>query len=382
MSVTESNKCVFLLGAGFSTAWGPPVMRTFMTVARRRYFEEQKRGDNPILVDAYRVMLDFHSECLASNWAVNRDWNNIEELYTQADLLRLCNVPGAKRKCKQIALAIWDVYRSVDGHQRSGTGRGGIHPLECVFPPLNHLVFKILQDKLMPVFITTNYDSLIESSLLCQGVKYLDETQRERQRCHKFFYPGFTMPAEPSHCGTWTGKLIPDHDKHVPVVKLHGSVTWFHVNGRTSECISTGMFYDPAPHAHVFNSKEFKFNQFMTAAKSCGGIAKKGGEVKSYEPAIIPPMLGKSSVAPMIPLQWKTAIDAFKKARMIIVIGYSFPPTDLFMKRLLAEGLRENRDLDFLMIVDRTRPEEWIGRVKEMFASSQKKGRGSSEFDP
>jgi hypothetical protein len=84
-------------------------------------------------------------------------------------------------------------------------------------------------------------------------------------------------------------------------------------------------------------------------------------------PAIVPPMLGKMSVSPTISHQWQSAIAALETAAHITIIGYSFPETDAFMTRLLAEGLKNNNGLEDITIVDIQAEEHWVGRLERIF---------------
>jgi hypothetical protein len=45
---SESDKCVFLLGAGFSAAHGPPVMNNFMGASKEQVFRAEEDGSRPI----------------------------------------------------------------------------------------------------------------------------------------------------------------------------------------------------------------------------------------------------------------------------------------------------------------------------------------------
>jgi hypothetical protein len=96
-------------------------------------------------------------------------------------------------------------------------------------------------------------------------------------------------------------------------------------------------------------------------------LSNSTGHEGQISPAIIPPMLGKTSVAPVIPLQWKATINALARARKVWVIGYSFPTTDTFMNRLLCEGIQDNNDLHKFVIVDIQSYDQWRARVEDLF---------------
>jgi hypothetical protein len=155
----ESDKYVLLLGAGFSAPYGPPVMNRFMGVARRRYHAIRKENPNHDLIPHYGRMLEFQQRCLRqSGWLFNRDWENIEEVYTQADLIRLAQPSGdasAQELCDDIAWTIWDTYRKCERLTKDHSDNF----------MLSRLLTIVREDGLKPVIITTNYDLLTEKSL-------------------------------------------------------------------------------------------------------------------------------------------------------------------------------------------------------------------------
>ena len=180
-------------------------------------FFNHRRAKNPF-AEHYDHMLDFRHECRASSWLFNRDWDNIEELYTQADLLRLMyknrQIDGldisGNSLCQHIAWAIWDVYRIC----------------EVEDPPIFGGFFSNIRTRLnlRPAVITTNYDVLCEVG--SQSV-----TENARQTVTPCFYPGFgqlqiggnralAQTDEDSFDAAIAGGLV-------PIIKLHGSVNWF-----------------------------------------------------------------------------------------------------------------------------------------------------------
>jgi hypothetical protein len=79
-------------------------------------------------------------------------------------------------------------------------------------------------------------------------------------------------------------------------------------------------------------------------------------------------MLGKSAVHPTVAAQWRAAIEILQRARTLDIIGYSFPETDVFMLRLLSEGLKRNEGLEEIMIVNRDElSEDWRTKLQRFF---------------
>ncbi|WP_254512584.1 SIR2 family protein [Anatilimnocola floriformis] len=291
-------------------------------------------------------MFDFYRRCRDSSWAFIRNWENIEELYTQADLLRLSGVdlmPIGRRLvspdelCKHISWCIWEMYRTFNGTR-----------------PWANIARMVENAGLNLSIITTNYDLVCEASLV------------NEMRC--FVYPGFEKLTD-----RLTSELkqpvniYPDVDKNViPIIKLHGSVNWF--QGKKKWGAFNGID-SRIPHSKL-SGLGFARAEMVNICKE-----QRGGDADWSDPtpAIIPPMLGKSSSAPVIQQNWRAAIGALTRARQVWIIGYSFPATDAFMLRLLTEGLAENTDLEKLIISDIQKHSEWEGRLSSMFQDSFRK---------
>ncbi len=338
----ESKECVLLLGAGASREFGLPIMKDFMDVARNKYFEyKTNRAPEFELTSAYRALLEFHNECRASTWAFRRNWENMEELYTQADLVRLSAVTEeeekrANHRCQEIAWTIWDVYRKFSVE---------------IELPLANICRSILKANLFPVVITTNYDLVWEHRLISDP------------KPMSYLYPGFdAMPGDTRD--TWCFETNEDvyerrgkgESLEVPIIKLHGSVNWFSV--------ANSDWFAAAKLAMIrkCDSEMLKNDLRKTLIEM-----KFPGAASEIMPGIVPPMLGKSPLATAITHQWKAAIKAISSARQIWVLGYSFPITDAFMPRLLTEGLRQNHHFERLVIVDKQSKEEWKERIEAMF---------------
>ena len=65
---------------------------------------------------------------------------------------------------------------------------------------------------------------------------------------------------------------------------------------------------------------------------------------------IVPPTWNKSDDE--IRSLWEQAYNELKEAKRIIVIGYSFPETDVYVKSLLALAVNENRILQNIFFIN------------------------------
>ncbi|MSR59341.1 MAG: hypothetical protein EXS05_17145 [Planctomycetaceae bacterium] len=332
----ESNWHALILGAGFSAPFGLPVMRQFMGKARRLYFANH--GENPKLDECYEAMFCFEDQCQAASRYFNRDWENIEELYTQADLRRLMfREQPAEDLCRRIAWAIWDVYRQWSPKQH---------------PPIHDLLTFASSDGLNPAIITTNYD------VLCEIGKNVSmrphEHPKPSEQGWRYYYPGFCMPwnSEAHELSEDERLILLNHrtsnNKQIfPIIKLHGSVNWFQKEPKGPYVALTSVG-DTQGMVFGVNEKQFRVDAFDS-------------------PAIVPPMLGKASGNAAIAAQWKAAVKVLSRARRVTVIGYSFPQTDAFMLRLLSEGLKDNADLEQFCVIDKRPFEEWAPLLSRFF---------------
>jgi len=338
----EPNKnIVFLLGAGASVAHGPPLMAGFMIAAFDRYYSLKQAVANPSeqptreFLKSYAKMFGFRDKCRRTLWAIDRDWDNIEELYTQADLLRLVEHRGdeiteQEQLCNHIASVIWDIYRGANPN-----------------PFMSKMLDKVREGGGAPVIVTTNYDLIVENAI--------------KDAKQHWYYPGFALGGT---SGLWT--LAKDTHKPVPlktaraeattslpIIKLHGSVNWFRMEDGWFADEEIAVYQQKVAFADVNRSIYQRWRQLTNRTP-----ADPESTAIHFHPAIIPPMLGKAKHNQLFAQQWAAAIDAIRRASQIIVIGYSFPSTDAFMSRLLTEALSEQQDFRRLTVVDTVEPEK------------------------
>jgi hypothetical protein len=69
------------------------------------------------------------------------------------------------------------------------------------------------------------------------------------------------------------------------------------------------------------------------------------------EPVVIPPQFYKTFQQDPVPAIWSGALQSLKECTTLVVIGYSFPPTDFRTRRLFLEAFSDHR-LDSLVVVN------------------------------
>lgn len=129
-----------------------------------------------------------------------------------------------------------------------------------------------------------------------------------------------------------------------PLLKLHGSLNWFR--------------YIPVRSFPTLpGEKRLKLGTMKNNIILKQGIwwsdQPPDHEGWFIQPRIITPVLYKDEYYKEKPFKdiWKQAKDALAECKKLVIIGYSFSPTDFSSKRLLIESLIEN-DLEELVVIN------------------------------
>lgn len=124
------------------------------------------------------------------------------------------------------------------------------------------------------------------------------------------------------------------------VLKLHGSIDWLRYTGQE---LYPGLSGEPAsskpPSGLVLDTH---------ATYWLGGPPQRGPWM--MEPRIIPPTLLKNYEDAPFPEVWEAALTTLSEASTLIVIGYSFPPTDFRVRRLFRESFAQHELRDAAIV--------------------------------
>jgi hypothetical protein len=197
--------------------------------------------------------------------------------------------------------------------------------------PLYRLFELILSAGVKPselTIVSFNYDLQAEKALMQihREQRYVDSEQE--------------VAAFPQYYG-WEGVLPvrgagPD-DLYIPIVatnlpmlrllKLHGSVNWFSLH--RSAVPPTSVLFDPGRSVFVTNNRVVR-STFRYRDKKRSEHAL---------PVIIPPVNHKSGIMPHVlyPV-WQEAREALSQAELVVVFGYSCPPSDFEAASLLRRA--------------------------------------------
>ncbi len=327
-----TGTAVFIVGAGCSADCGSPTMAQFIPRAR-----EYQDDAGPLSAD-YRALFDFRRKSFPISRVLDRTWDNIEDLFTQIHLRELIGTSQASKLAKAAARVLWDVYRRAATSSAVGYSDFASY--------LYHLVRQWRGGgKLRPIVMTTNYDVHAETFMVRRklGVVYLGQMEMDVKGSP---YPLVALDEFEKYSEA-TGANLP-----IEVVKLHGSINWFK-KGKEIECHNQ---YRNDPTANTPGVPVLYCQDRWDSDRG--------------DPVIVPPLLGKLSNEPVIARQWRQAVQAISCAHVIFILGYSFPETDPFMLRLLAEGFRSNDRINQIYICNNDPSEAWRSRVQNEFARS------------
>lgn len=320
-----SDQIVFFLGAGASRTMGYPLMSTFLDDLKKAY---PKGGEEDQYAQrkkrAFDVLLTFRSDLARLREYVHTDFDNIEELYSAAEMFALAYPDkeigsGEGAVCgkdipREIAIAIWEMCRL-------RPFEGAVHKQPKIHIRLMQAIANVHGKKSVAglidrvTFITTNYDILIELA----ASKDTD-----------FSYGASVV------FGEFRGDVKPCGQMNI--LKLHGSVNWF-LSERGAICdASCTSFKNPVPAHGTYIWPRIQGSTYEIP--------------EDATPMIVPPSFSKSAGHPLLQNVWREAITKIARAKLLVFIGYSFPRTDTFVNHLLHVGLLQNADLRKVMIVD------------------------------
>lgn len=312
----NNDKNVYLLGAGFSKEVGLPLQDDFLLIAKEVYFK------NPALYKHFDRVFEYQDKLTRMKKYLNYPLLNLEHLFNliEMDFFYSQN-PNVLQIRTDFTKLICDVlvdrtpcpfYHDDAGHLRIDDSKFQNY--------LSFISLFVKDDKHGVVahddtIISFNYDLVLEGAGSVYNWKrsqnWPDGFGRPRNDSFQFNTTFGKTNITVDDIGQYFTKnmanpyfppidLYSETDGSVKLLKLHGSINW-----KTSE-----------------DGKTF----------------------------IVPPTWNKSDSE--IRLLWDRAYRELMTAKRIIVIGYSFPETDIYVKSLLGLALNENRILQNIYFIN------------------------------
>ena len=390
-------RVVLLLGAGFSAEAGLPLMKDFGQISDAELKEQLKIAtqststvvpeaarSSTMLVEAGRVFTGFRDHCRTASKLVDFDPDNMEHIYCTAEAIRESHRRGgtlhemsakismSDQECdidyviEQIRLWLWKMYQ-----QLPAVTAADPKEQDTRSKPYRELIrlLKDLDFRGRLTILTTNYDLVIEHFAWAGGFicGYPMQTDHDLWIKHpRKRYIDFAGSSHPSIC------------------KLHGSVNFF--EGRYPKVDGDLLGEDPwfSLSAELAEAGDYYGGSHVSTERpailAIDGIwALRARYGPSVVPVIIPPTHTKLQAKTWLRETWGKAVDELSYARLIVVIGYSMPESDGFMRAMLQAAMvkREPGKELTVCVVDpdpktQSRYEQIFGRLGTNFISMRK----------
>ena len=345
---------VYFLGAGFSAAYGLPVMNQFFSAARQSTLLSEK--EKIFLAEVQRF-----AHMGVRLVTISR--NNMEEILSFLEMAeqagqvpqRLTELAKVGDKAvpplELLRSIIARVYGPLEGRRFDNPlaqavaifGLDGQPPIPD-FPPAERKVQRSLPPKRFQeqlperTIITTNYDLCLETQLLQIHPDF------------KLQLVGDWLSAEGHPQGEGDLSCIYDRKSPAKLIRLHGAVNWdspgMAVNGRPYK-------FHVISHINPKNNLPWGIDAGIDAESYVGG---------NGVPIIVAPTVFKHQADGPYAEQWCEAAKALAAATQLVFIGYSFPETDAYMRYFLGASLAENVALEAIHIID-PKADEIVNRL-------------------
>jgi hypothetical protein len=149
-----------------------------------------------------------------------------------------------------------------------------------------------------------------------------------------------------------------DSPSDITMLKLHGSLNWLH-------CSFCG--------SNFLNRSEKISPEYATLPNNCPNCGESN---VCFQRVIVPPLLTKDYSLQPLKYLWSRANRYVARAREIVIIGYSFPPTDFATEALLRDSFPWDIQRHTRFVIVNT-DEEVFDRFKKTFNSSVVEWKGS-----
>ena len=328
--MSDNDKNVYILGAGFSHDAGIPLMNDFLDKARSLWKTKYP---------GFNTVFEYSRKLLSSGRIIAHNVDNIEELFGLLELNIslspddevLTNVKNtlielicktindyditkdrAKWNSANIPIPNFDFQDIPYGYKENTFLYHTIKPPRSGYYAFDiYSLFSALssrigegQNKTPDTIITFNYDIVMDRVF----EKYPFKIDYVVNRNH-----------------------LEADVKTLKLLKMHGSVNFkFHHN-----CNEV-----------IVDSHDIESSGALQECPNCKE------NIRRVPAMIVPPTWNKGSYHDQVIDIWQEAYKELSQARRIIIIGYSLPETDIFFRHLLSLALSENDILDKIIVVD------------------------------
>lgn len=145
-----------------------------------------------------------------------------------------------------------------------------------------------------------------------------------------------------------------------PLLKLHGSINWFRYTPISSRPVIPGiMEAEPFPPDYRDRLVFYDTPWWGGRPPDLGGWF--------LDPLLIPPVTDKSvyinATARIFETLWQQARAALMSSKRLVVIGYSFPPTDFLTHQLFREAFADHQPEEVIVVNPSASPAQTVGEL-------------------
>jgi len=305
-----SDKNVYILGAGFSRQLGLPLQDDFLLTAKTVYFK------NPSKFEHFKRVFQYSDDLSKMRNYLSFPLLNLENLFNLLEMdIFYSNSDKHMSLKKDFINLIKDVFIELTPNPFGHLHIGGVSAYDSVLVDpksqyqdyikfLSMFISPGIEEVRDDTLISFNYDLALEAAISAYNYRALREAW-PIIRLNTSFGKGniiFDHIYEYFIHGQEKLLRIPDDSEtsnSLKLIKLHGSINW---------------------------------------------------KTKEGEVFIVPPTWNKADEA--IRKLWEIAYKELSDAERIIIIGYSFPETDIYVKSLLALAINNNQNLQNIFFIN------------------------------
>jgi hypothetical protein len=124
----------------------------------------------------------------------------------------------------------------------------------------------------------------------------------------------------------------PCSDKHIRLIKPHGSLSWIHESGTDGSSVT---FRDGfKPRLEAISTQNVHADGNFKQPLVLGAVPIKSELLEEIQHS-------QGNLHETISDQWRETMDALSRATEVVVVGYRFPPEDAYGRFLLREAIRK-----------------------------------------
>lgn len=347
MSDKQTDRNVYILGAGFSADANAPLLYNFLDKSRQ-LLDDPGSGLDGEEREEFRTVFEFRRKMAQAREKVKMDLDNIEQLFGLVEMQQRLGLGDSKARTATVYVIAKTLELMIE---KAGARQGlpfmanaavptshdllrsyGLNP-QAGHAPERYILdlydfFAMLIGGLFDapekrahrkdVVITFNYDLVLDQALMRAGIPI-----------------SYHLPDHQALIGTGSpiSNLSPRKIDPFSLLKLHGSTNW----GICSNCKQ---------------DISVSFHKMTSAAGTLRSMQCRKCQQRAIQPMLVPPSWDKTEYQNLMQPIWNQAVTQLKNATRICIIGYSLPESDAYFKYLLTLGLAENHGLYKFIVVD------------------------------